>query len=254
LTAELADRDDEYLRTLRKAVEDLKVATARNFVALQMPGRVMSRDPRATEGGFEAAVHQEVLATVAATRATFATADDLATMADRAAVHIERLDVRVVKRVGSESIAAQRAFIGHGHSPVWRELKDFIQDRLLSPWDEFNRVPVAGVTNIARLSDMLDAATISFHILTAEDERADGAVMARQNVIHEAGLFQGRLGFTRAIIVLEEGCEEFTNIEGLGQIRFPPGRISAAFEEVRRVLEREGIVRAPDVARITGAV
>jgi hypothetical protein len=29
---------------------------------------------------------------------------------------------------------------------------------------------------------------------------------------------------------------------GLGQIRFPRGRISAAFEEVRQVLEREGFI------------
>jgi predicted nucleotide-binding protein len=61
------------------------------------------------------------------------------------------------------------------------------------------------------------------------------------NVIHEAGLFQGRLGFTKAIVVLEEGCAEFSNIQGLGQIRFPAGRISAAFEDIRQVLEREGL-------------
>ena len=48
------------------------------------------------------------------------------------------------------------------------------------------------------------------------------------NVIREAGLFQGRLGFTRAIVMLEEGCEEFSNIEGLGQIRFPNNNIKAA--------------------------
>jgi predicted nucleotide-binding protein len=62
------------------------------------------------------------------------------------------------------------------------------------------------------------------------------------NVVHEAGLFQGRLGFSRAIVMLEEGCEQFSNIEGLGQIRFPQGNISAVFEEVRRVLEREGLI------------
>jgi len=110
------------------------------------------------------------------------------------------------------------------------------------PWDEFNRVPVAGVTNIARLSEMLDSACIAFLVLTAEDEMADGTVQARMNVIHEAGLFQGRLGFTRAIVVLEEGCEEFSNIEGLGQLRFPKGNITAIFEDVRRVLEREQII------------
>ena len=79
-------------------------------------------------------------------------------------------------------------------------------------------------------------------ILTAEDERVDGTVAARQNVIHEVGLVQGRLGFTRVIVMLEHGREEFSNIEGLGQIRFPAGQIEAAFEEVRRVLEREGLL------------
>ncbi|MFI5322489.1 MAG: TIR domain-containing protein [Thermodesulfobacteriota bacterium] len=62
------------------------------------------------------------------------------------------------------------------------------------------------------------------------------------NVVHEAGLFQGRLGFTKAIILLEEGCEGFSNIEGLGQIRFPKGNIRAIFDDVRKVLEREGLI------------
>lgn len=63
-----------------------------------------------------------------------------------------------------------------------------------------------------------------------------------QTAIHEAGLCQGRLGFERAIILLEDGCAEFSNIHGLGQIRFPKGNISAKFQEIRNVLEREGII------------
>ncbi|MCW2539253.1 MAG: hypothetical protein JWN95_978 [Frankiales bacterium] len=42
--------------------------------------------------------------------------------------------------------------------------------------------------------------------------------------------------------MLEDGCEEFSNIAGLGQIRFPKGNISAAFEEFRATLEREGLI------------
>ena len=125
---------------------------------------------------------------------------------------------------------------------MWKDLKDFVQDRLQLPWDEFNRIPIAGVTNISRLSEMLDAAAMAFLVMTGEDERSDGSVHARMNVVHEAGLFQGRLGFTRAIVVLEEGCQEFSNIQGLGQLRFPKGNIKAVFEEVRQLLEREGIV------------
>jgi len=57
-----------------------------------------------------------------------------------------------------------------------------------------------------------------------------------------SGLFQGRLGFTKAIVLLEDGCEEFSNIHGLGQILFPKGNIKAACEEIRQVLEREGVL------------
>jgi predicted nucleotide-binding protein len=133
-------------------------------------------------------------------------------------------------------------FIGHGRSPVWRDLKDFVHERLGLPYDEFNRVPVAGVTNIARLSEMLDSAAVAFIVMTAEDEQVDGSVRARENVVHEAGLFQGKLGFTKSIMLLEEACSEFSNIHGLGQIRFPRNNIKAVFEEIRRVLEREGII------------
>ena len=66
--------------------------------------------------------------------------------------------------------------------------------------------------------------------------------VARANVIHEVGLFQGRLGFEKAIVMLEEGCEEFSRILGLIQVRYPAGKISAKFHEVRAILEREGLV------------
>ncbi len=72
------------------------------------------------------------------------------------------------------------------------------------------------------------------------------------NVIHEVGLFQGRLGFTKAIVLLEEGCEEFSNIEGLGQIRFPKGNIAAKFEEIRQVLERESVLDSSGAAQHFG--
>jgi len=138
--------------------------------------------------------------------------------------------------------AGAKVFIGHGKSLAWKDLKDFIQDRLKLPWDEFNRVPVAGTTNVARLSEMLDAAAIAFLVMTGDDGQSDGRGHARMNVVHEAGLFQGRLGFTRAIVLLEEGCEEFSNIQGLGQVRFPKSNIKAAFEEIRQILEREGLL------------
>jgi predicted nucleotide-binding protein len=135
-----------------------------------------------------------------------------------------------------------KVFIGHGHSLLWRELKDFLHDRLGLSWDEFNREAVAGFTTFERISQMLSDAVFAFLIMTAEEEGIDKALHARENVVHEVGLFQGRLGPKRAIILLEEGCKEFSNIAGLSQIRFPKGHVSATFEEVRKVLEREGVI------------
>lgn len=135
-----------------------------------------------------------------------------------------------------------RVFIGHGHNSAWRELKDFLEDRLGLLTEEFNRVSVAGIPTAVRLAEMLAASSMAFLIFTAEDDHVDGRIHARLNVVHEAGLFQGRHGFNRAIVLLEEGCGTFSNLDGLTYIGFPKDRISAAFEEIRRVVEREGLI------------
>lgn len=153
---------------------------------------------------------------------------------------VEDLESLVTNSVAP--IRGKHIFIGHGRSLLWRVLKDFISDRLRLPCDEFNRESVAGITTFERLETMLSEATFAFLVMTAEEEHMDSTVHGRPNVMHEIGLFQGRLGPRRAIVMLEEGCAEFSNITGMSQLRFPRGAIAASFEEVRRVLEREGII------------
>ncbi|HEY3836530.1 MAG TPA: TIR domain-containing protein, partial [Bryobacteraceae bacterium] len=126
---------------------------------------------------------------------------------------------------------------------IWRDLKDFVQDQLHLPWDEFNREPTAGISTTERLETMMDRACFALLVMTGEDQQPSGELRARENVVHEAGLFQGRLGFRRAIILLEDGCNAFSNIDGLTVLRFPKGHISAKVEEIRATLEREGILR-----------
>ena len=157
--------------------------------------------------------------------------------------HIERM-IKGLKALPEETkLTKDRIFIGHGHSRLWKDLKDYISDELRLPWEEFNREPVAGYSTTERLKDMISKAAFAFIIMTAEDEHADATFHARSNVIHEAGLFQGKLGWNRAIVMLEEGCHEFSNIEGLGRIEFPKNNIEAKFHEVRLVLKREGLIQ-----------
>jgi predicted nucleotide-binding protein len=165
-------------------------------------------------------------------------ADKVIVVPERAAPQVARQEERGPAADGQRGTTV---CIGHGRSSLWRELKDFLVERLHLRVDDFNRVSTAGVSTTERLDDMLDAAAFAFLIMTGEDEQAGGKLHARLNVVHELGLFQGRLGFKKAIILLEEGCEEFSNVHGLGQVRFPNGNISAQFEEIRRVLERETV-------------
>ena len=234
-----ADNKDKFLSSVVDKIEGTKILNQHDFIRYLKPsGQFMSRDTIALEKGLLTPPHIAVLANALAFKSPFQACSDLKKYINKLASHVQNLENKVVK----EERMGTNIFIGHGRSLFWRELKDFVGDRLGLPWDEFNRVPIAGVTNIARLAQMLDTASYAFLVMTAEDEQADGNLHARMNVIHEVGLFQGRLGFERAIVLLEEGCAEFSNIQGLGQIRFPKGNISAIFEEIRQVLEREGIV------------
>jgi predicted nucleotide-binding protein len=237
LVSILSKRDDEILRRCKEELENYGPLTPYEIYEVLSPsGQIMTSDTIVLGQGTQVPPHIEVQSEALSAKHVFANCAKVKNIAIKVASHLKRSINMTAQAKGSF------VFIGHGGDPAWKELKDFLSERLSLKWDEFNRVPVAGMSNKERLTEMLNNASFAFLVLTAEDERSDGVIQARENVLHETGLFQGKLGFNRAIILLEDGCNEFTNIAGLGQIRFAKGQLSAKFEEIRRVLEREGIV------------
>ena len=130
-------------------------------------------------------------------------------------------------------------FIGHGHSPDWKELRDHLRDQHQYNIVTFETGARAGHHIRDILDEMLDQSSLAFLVLSGEDETADDRVRARQNVIHETGLFQGRLGFSKAIVVLEEGVEEFSNNAGIQHISYVKGHIDGIFGHVVATIKRE---------------
>jgi len=130
-------------------------------------------------------------------------------------------------------------FIGHGGSLQWRDLKDHLHEKHAYRVEAYEIGARAGHAIRDVLNDMLSKSSFAILVMTGEDQTSGGGMRARQNVVHEAGLFQGRLGFARAIVLLEQGVEEFSNIHGIDQIRFDKGRIKETFGDVVATIRRE---------------
>lgn len=235
-------------QTRSSAVEELwaqakalKLFNRTKIIDSIAPSQLMTRDYTALEQGRMPPHHIRVLAWLTEQRLAFGQLEALAKVARRATSLLRRQTAAGSPRT---SASTNCVFIGHGRDPQWKDVADFIQNRLRLAVEEFNRQPAAGLTTKERLEEILNKATFAFLIMTGEDEHVDSSVHARENVIHEIGLFQNRLGFRRAIVLLEDGCREFSNITGITQIHFPKGYIKGTDEEIRLVLEREGIVAA----------
>ncbi len=132
-----------------------------------------------------------------------------------------------------------KVYIGHGRSPQWKDLKEHLQDKHSFKVIAYETGARAGYTITEVLERMASEASIAFLVHTGEDLDKDGKPHARENVIHETGLLQGKLGFKRAIILLEEGCNEFSNIAGMQQLRFSKNNIKEIFGDVLAIIYRE---------------
>ena len=132
-----------------------------------------------------------------------------------------------------------KIFLGHGRSPLWRELHNHLRDQHYLDVEAYEIGARAGHHIRDILETMMLSSSMAFIVMTAEDETADEEFQARQNVVHELGLFQGRLGFRRAIAVVEEGTKLFTNMDGIQQIRFSEGNIQETFGHVLATIKRE---------------
>lgn len=132
-----------------------------------------------------------------------------------------------------------KIFIGHGGTMQWRDLKDHLQDQHGYKVIAYETGSRAGHAIRDIVAEMLESSAFAILVMTGEDKMEDGNVRARQNVIHELGLFQGRLGFSKAIVLKEDETEEFSNISGVHQIRYSQGNIKETFGDILAVLRRE---------------
>ncbi|WP_299762755.1 nucleotide-binding protein [uncultured Pontibacter sp.] len=142
-----------------------------------------------------------------------------------------------------KSSGSGQIFIGHGRSKLWARLQIFLKDDLNLKTLTFEDESRTSESIINVLGEFLNKSSLAILVMTAEDDTADGKLRARQNVIHEAGLFQGRLGFDKVIILKQDGIEEFSNIAGLQYIPFSGDNIEQCFYELQRKFKKLGLIK-----------
>jgi predicted nucleotide-binding protein len=97
----------------------------------------------------------------------------------------------------------------------------------------------AGLNIVEIIKGLKEETGLAILVMTAENTDIDHVMHARENVIHEIGLFQGKLVTPRAIVLLEEGCIPFSNLAGVQHIPFSKGNIKETFGEVLATIRRE---------------
>jgi hypothetical protein len=131
-------------------------------------------------------------------------------------------------------------FISHGTSSEWLAVQRFVEDGFDSPVHFFESAPWGGREVSEALGKYLERCSMAVCVLTADDASNDGRRFARQSVIHEVGLFQGRHGSDRVVLLVEEGCDFVPQPAVPYAISFPRNRINRAFYQLAEILKSRG--------------
>ncbi|HKB67939.1 MAG TPA: nucleotide-binding protein [Pyrinomonadaceae bacterium] len=129
--------------------------------------------------------------------------------------------------------ASDRAvFLGHGRNPLWLAVRSFLENDCGLEVVCFESKTRTSESIVSIVESMLEQASFAVIVMTAEDATADGQMRARENVVHEAGLSQGKLGFNRVVILRQEGVEVPSNLAGLQCLSFNDSKVSQAFYDL----------------------
>jgi predicted nucleotide-binding protein len=120
--------------------------------------------------------------------------------------------------------AGRNVFIIHGHD----EMNSLRLQVLLR--DHFGLNPVVmrkepGMSRalLTKFEDVASFCSMAFALMTPDDQitnATDVYLQARPNVIFEAGWFVGRLGIHRVCLLLKEGTEVHSDIDGISRVVF----------------------------------
>lgn len=150
---------------------------------------------------------------------------------------IDSLNAMQSGSLNLNTIGIGRIFVGHGKNPVWSRVVSYLKDELKYDVTAYESESHTSEHILDILKQFLDECNVAVIVMTVDDATIEGKQRARQNVIHEIGLFQGRYGFNKVILIRQSGLEDFSNISGQQVIQYNE-KSEDTFYELERALKK----------------
>ncbi len=236
------ERNSPFFDDLLDQIEKLEVKTEDEIVAKDRPIKMVTEDPIAVQQGIRTPPHIQFKAQAQWSINAVATVEGLGRLVEKAIEQMERVSrTTTISRPTGSGV-----FIGHGRSQDWLQLRRLLGEELGLRIVEYNEVAPEGHDILSHLLSSLEQASFAFLVMTGEDNvtlpNGEEKRHPRLNVVHELGLCQAFYGQTRAIALVQKGCEVPSNIIGINHIPFEQGNILSAERKIRKVLQRETII------------
>ena len=128
-----------------------------------------------------------------------------------------------------EEIPPFRVFVFHGRNPLWKQVAEFVENKLeiealaLDPEDD------GDVTDIDALDQASEDASHAIVVVTADDDR--------EKTLHAIGYFQGLYGPNNVLVLRESSVEEFGSVSGVIYLAFEGREIASTFPAVAEEIE-----------------
>jgi len=129
-------------------------------------------------------------------------------------------------------------FIAHGNNKEWREVETYIKDELKFKVLAYETESHSVEFTHEAIENLLDKCNFAVIVMSDDDYTKEGKARARQNVIHEMGLFQGRYGHKRVIVMKKKSVELNSNLIGKNLIEYH-NNIDEGFHKLKKALGKK---------------
>lgn len=148
-----------------------------------------------------------------------------------------------VETVSAPASAPPGVFLVHHENSYRDVVRRFVEEDCGLSVFELSSSDIASAELRRILSAHIPKCSFAICLLDKNELMVDGRARANQNVVYQAGFFQGRFGFGRVALLAEEGCDGFSNIAGIVRLDFPSAKVDSTFLDLQRMLQREGLIQ-----------